>query len=74
MLPPKQSPVWREFATGKRSLNSSKLAINLMAKSVQVSYQRDPSPANVEVLADRVREFFAQYEKGFADEFSRMLR
>jgi hypothetical protein len=40
MIPPLESPLWIQVVTGKKSLKSSKLAINLLAKSIEASYQR----------------------------------
>ncbi len=74
MIPPASSPVWKRFATGDKPMHSPKLAINLLAKNVEISYVNDPSPENVQHLALRIYKFFVQYELPFADELTRLMR
>jgi hypothetical protein len=73
MIPAENHPVWTQIATGKKSMQCGKLAINLLAQSNKLSYERDPSPANVKKLADHTRAFFVQYEKAFTSEFAKIL-
>jgi len=65
MVPPQQNYIWTDIVTGKRPVTSSKLAINLMVKNVQMSFERAHSPANVQALTLRVHEFFTQNEPDF---------
>ena len=58
MVPPLQSSIWTDIVTGKRPVTSSKLAINLMTKNVQMHYAFDTSPESVRSLVQRVHEFF----------------
>ncbi len=73
MLPAANHPVWTQIATGKRPVQSEKLAINLFVKNNKMSLERDTSPANVQLLAARTHAFFTQYEKMFAAEFEKIL-
>jgi len=73
MLPAANHPVWTQIATGKKPVQSGKLAINLFVQNNKFSFDRDPSPANVEQLATKTHAFFIQYEKLFASEFERIL-
>ncbi len=73
MLPTAKHPIWTQIATGKRPVQSQKLAINLFVKSNKMSLERDASPANVQQLAARTHAFFTQYEKTFAAEFEKIL-
>ena len=73
MLPAANHPVWTQIATGKKPIQSGKLAINLFMQNNKSSLDRDPSPANVQKLAAKTYEFFHQYEKIFANEFEKIL-
>jgi len=73
MLPAANHPVWTQIATGRRPVQSEKLAINLFIKNNKMSLERDASPANVQQLAARTYAFFIQYEKMFAAEFEKIL-
>ena len=73
MLPAANHRVWSELATGKKPIRGDNLAINLLAKSNHMSFERDPSQANVEQLAAKTYKFFVQYEKMFASEFTKIL-
>lgn len=73
MVPPLHSYAWTDIVTGKRPVTSSKLAINLMVKSVQMKYEHNRSAENVRSLVQRVHEFFTANERIFAEEFKRIL-
>jgi hypothetical protein len=73
MLPAVNHSVWAQIATGKRPVQSEKLALNLFVKNNKMSFERDPSPANVQQLAAKTHAFFIQYEKIFAAEFEKIL-
>ena len=73
MLPAVTHRVWGEIATGKRPIRSDNLAVNLLVKSNHMSFERDPSQANVEQLAVKTYKFFVQYEKFFGKEFDKIL-
>jgi hypothetical protein len=73
MLPAANHPVWTQIATGKKPVQSGKLAINLFMQNTKSSLEKDPSPANVQQLAGKTYEFFKQYEKLFASEFEKIL-
>ncbi len=70
MISPAADPLWKRFVTGRRKLNSPKLAISILEKNIRMSYQRDPSPANVEVLVKKAHDFFTRYESVFLEEFA----
>jgi len=69
MISPVADPLWKRFVTGRKQLNSSKLAISILEKNIRLSYQRDPSPANVQLLVQKAHEFFTKYETVFVEEF-----
>lgn len=73
MLPTATHRVWGEIATGRKPIRSDNLAINLLVKSNHMSFERDPSQANVQQLATKTYKFFVQYEKLFASEFDKIL-
>jgi hypothetical protein len=73
MLPAVNHPVWTHIVTGKRPVESGKLAINLFVKNNKMSLEKDRSPANVQQLAARTHAFFTQYEKMFAAELEKIL-
>jgi hypothetical protein len=73
MIPPLHNLVWTQIVTGRKPVTSTKLAINLLVKNVQMSYARDQSPENVQVLVQRAREFFTTNERVFDEEFKRIL-
>jgi hypothetical protein len=70
MLPDIHDPVWAGIISGKRPLQSTKPTFNLLIQGNKMSYERDPSPANVEVLIARTHKFLRQYEALFADEIA----
>jgi hypothetical protein len=73
MLPAATHRVWSEIATGRKPISSDNLAINLLVKSNHMSFERDPSQANVQQLVTKTYNFFVQYEKCFASEFDKIL-
>ena len=73
MLPAANHPIWTQIATGKKPVQSGKLAINLFVQNNKFSLDRDSSPANVQQLAAKTHEFFVQYEKIFSSEFDKIL-
>ena len=73
MLPAANHHVWTQIATGKRPVQSDRLAINLFVKNNKMSFEKDSSPANVQQLAARSYEFFIKYEKLFAADFEKIL-
>lgn len=73
MLPAIDHPVWTQLVTGKKHVQSDKTTINLLIHSNKMSYERDPSPANVKQLASKTRGFFAQYEALFAGDIAKIL-
>ena len=70
MISPVADPLWKRFVTGRKTLNSPKLAISILEKNIRMSYLRDSSPANVEILVKKAHEFFTRYETVFAEEFA----
>lgn len=74
MLPDVHHPVWAQFVTGKKRIQSNKATINMMIHSNQMSYERDGSPANVQDLVSKTHSFFAKFESIFGDEIAQMNR
>jgi hypothetical protein len=73
MIPAVDHPIWTQIVTGKKPVQTGKLAINLLAQGNKINYEKDSSPANVKLLAKRTHDFFIQYEKVFATEFAKIL-
>lgn len=69
MISPVADPLWKRFVTGRRQLNSPKLAISILEKNIRLSYQRDPSAANILILVKKAHDFFTKYESVFVEEF-----
>lgn len=72
MLPDMHDPVWAKVVSGTRPIQSTKPTLNLLIQSNKMSYERDPSTTNVEVLIARTHKFLRQYEALFADEIARL--
>jgi hypothetical protein len=73
MLPAANHPIWTKIVTGKRPVQSEKLAINLFVKNNKLSFEKDASPAHVQQLAASTHAFFTQYEKIFAAEIVKIF-
>jgi hypothetical protein len=73
MLPDIDHPVWIQFVTGKKPVQSSKATVNLLIHSNKMNYERDASPENVKTLVAKTRSFFVQYETLFAAEIAKIL-
>lgn len=73
MLPAASHPIWTRIATGAKPIQSDKLALNLLLKSNKLSYERDPSPANVKILAAKTHVFFTKYEKLYGGDLDKIL-
>jgi len=74
MLPDVSNPVWMQIVTGKRTVQSTKATFNLLIQNNKMSYERDPSPANVTRLLAKTHEFFTKYEAIFSTEISTILK
>lgn len=73
MLPDVSHPAWTQFVTGKKPLQSGKATLNLLIQSNKMSYERDPSPANVRQLATKTHRFFSHFEAIFSSEIATIL-
>ena len=74
MLPDVNDPVWKQIVTGNKTVQTGKATINLLIQSSKMSYGRDPSPANLELLVAKVHSFFARYEATFTSEIEQIFR
>jgi len=72
MIPASNHAVWTQIATGAKTINSGKLAINLLVQANKLSYESDRSPANVKQLAAKTYSFFVQFEKLFRTNWPRL--
>jgi len=73
LIPAIDHPIWTKLVTGKKPVQSGKLAINLLIQNNKLDYEKDSSPAHVKELTTRTHNFFCQYEKIFAAEFAKIL-
>jgi hypothetical protein len=73
MIPASNHAVWTQIATGAKTINSGKLAINLLVQANKLSYESDRSPANVKQLAAKTYSFFVQFEKLFSNELAKII-
>lgn len=62
MLPPIGHPVWEKLITGEKQMRSSNVAINLLLFNSKLRYQKDPSPANLNLLIIHTYEVFKKQE------------
>lgn len=74
MLPDIHQPVWVEFVTGRKRIQSSKATINMMIHSNQMSYERNTSPANLQDLIAKTYNFFAKYESIYGPEIAQITK
>jgi len=74
MLPDISHPVWMQIITGERRFQSTKPTLNLLVQMNKMSYERDPSPANVKALIAKTHSFFSLYQALFADEIVAILK
>jgi hypothetical protein len=72
MLPINHS-IWVQIVTGKKPIRGDNLAINMLAQKNKLSYEKDPSPANVKQLVENTHLFFTKYETAFATDFAKIL-
>jgi hypothetical protein len=73
MIPDVQHPVWVQIVTGKKQLISSKTTFNMLIHNNKMSYERDPSPRNIQQLIAKTHKFMAQFESVFASEVTQIL-
>lgn len=73
MLPAVDDPAWTQLITGKRQVQSSKATFNMLIHSNQMSYERDPSPANVKALIAKSHAFLTKYESLFTSEIAKIF-
>lgn len=73
MLPALDHPGWTELITGRKQVQSSKATFNMLVHSNQMSYERDPSPANVNDLIAKSHAFLSKYESLFTSEIARIF-
>jgi hypothetical protein len=73
MLPAADHPGWTQLITGKKQVQSSKATFNMLVHSNQMSYERDPSPANVNDLIAKSHAFLSKYESLFTSEIARIF-
>jgi signal recognition particle receptor subunit beta len=73
MLPDVDHPIWIQFVTGKKPVQSNKATINMLIQSNKMNYERDPSPENVKYLAEKTHKFLKQFEAIFYNEIYKIL-
>jgi len=73
MIPPIISPVWKRIATGQIKIRSSKLTLGILASNIQRSYQRDPSPENIQKIITTIYDFFVRYDNLYHDELEEII-
>ena len=73
MLPDVDHPIWILFVTGKKPVQSDKVTINMMIQGNKMSYERDPSPANVQLLVAKTHSFLRKFEAIFYNEIAKIL-
>jgi hypothetical protein len=74
MLADVSHPSWGQVVSGERHIQTSKAAINLLIQSSKMSYQRDPSPANLKQLVAKMHSFFTRYESTFTEEIAQIFQ
>jgi len=74
MLPDVNQAVWVQFVTGKRPVRTTKSTVNMLIHGNKMSYERDPSPANIGQLIAKSHSFLSQFEAIFAEEIAEILK
>jgi len=72
MIPASNHAVWTQIATGAKTINSGKLAINLLVQANKLSYESDRSPANVKQLAAKTYSFLCSLRSYFRTNWPRL--
>lgn len=63
MIPPPSNAVWRELATGQRTLVTNQLGLQMLLKRLAITL-KPTSPANdIHAAALEVHAFFVKYER-----------
>jgi hypothetical protein len=74
MLPDVNHPVWSQFVIGKKPVHSTKATINMLVHGNKMSYERDPSPANVKHLIAKSHSFLTQFQSILTSEIAEILK
>lgn len=68
MIPLPINPCWRELASGKRSLQTDQLGLQMLLQRVRLRLTRQNSVDDVNKAALELYSFFLKYEKILAAE------
>jgi hypothetical protein len=72
MLLAKNHPVWKELVVGNKKVQTEKVTVNLLIQSSRMSYGRNPSPDNLNLIVAKIHGFFARYESTFTREIAQI--
>jgi hypothetical protein len=72
MLPNVSHPVWKQIVSGERKVQTGLVSINLFIQSCKMSYNRDPSPENLDQLVSKMHGFFSRYQSAFTTEITQL--
>lgn len=68
VIPDKSSACWRDFVTGKKTLQTQILGLQMLLKRIQRAAASTPGDATIQAGADEVHAFFVKFEKILANE------
>ncbi len=73
MLPDANHQVWGKIVAGEKSVQTGNATVNLLIKSLKMSYGLDRSPANQNQLIAKLHSFFSRYESTLASEIAQIF-
>jgi hypothetical protein len=68
VIPDKANPCWREMVTGKRSVQTQMLGLQMILKRMQRHLASSPDDAAIQAAAHEVHGFFLKYESSLSNE------
>lgn len=73
MIPPATSPVWVNIISGKKQLQSTQLAVNMMLSNIKLRYKMNQTDENVGKLVKHAHEFFTKFENVYPAEVKQLF-
>lgn len=74
MVPAKTDERWKKLVTGEIELRSTLLGMNMFLTNSRMNYRNNPSPVNLEQIADHIHEFFVRSEGMYDAELKQITR
>lgn len=74
MVPPSSHPVWRDLITGRKTLRSDSVALNMLLYNAKLKMSRGAEPEEEIELIHRAHALFEKLEFCLQDELAQLLR